>query len=127
MGTVAKAEIPCKFPSFNEYVKACRTNRYKGADYKKRIENTISYFLADLPIIQKPIFVQITWVEGNNKRDWDNVIYAKKFIMDAIVALGKLPNDGRKNVKGYTDICAYEKGVWKAIIEIIEIDEKGER
>ena len=125
MGKSARAEIPYKFPSLNEYVSACRANRYYAAKLKKSIQATIGWSLNRLPVFKGPVFVTFTWVEGNKKRDWDNVTFSKKFIFDALVDLGKLPNDGRKNVIGYSDYGAYEKGIWKVIVDIKEIDEEG--
>lgn len=125
MGKIASAEIPYKFPSFNEYIRICRGNMFVANKYKQQIEINIGYALNRIPAFTKPIFINFTWVEGNNKRDWDNVTYAKKFILDALVKLGKLPNDSRKYVKGYSDHGAYEKGIWKVIVEIKEIDEEG--
>lgn len=121
-----RAEIPYKFPSLNEYIRACRTNMYAGAKLKKQIQATISWYLNSLPVFTKPVYISFTWVEGNNKRDWDNVTYAKKFILDTMVALGKLPDDRQKCVRGFTDYGKHEKGVWKVIMEIREIDEEGE-
>ena len=127
MGQVARAEIPYKFPSFNEYIRVNRgyKGNYTGAKLKSEIERNIAYALKDLPVFARPVVINLTWVEGNMKRDWDNVIYAKKFIVDALVAIGKLSDDGRKYVRGYSDYYAYEKGIWKVIVEIKEIDEEG--
>ena len=125
MGKSARVEIQYKFPSLNEYVSACRNNRFAGAKFKKWVQASIGWDLLKLPVFTRPVFVTFTWVEGNRKRDWDNVTFSKKFIFDALVDLGKLPNDGRKNVIGYSDYGAYEKGIWKVIVEIKEIDEEG--
>lgn len=121
----ARAEIPYKFPSLNEYIRACRGNKYGGGKFKKQVQANISWALTDLPVFTKPVFITLTWIEGNVKRDWDNVTFCKKFIIDALVSLGKLPDDSRKYVKGFTDLYGYEKGTWKVIVEIKEIDEEG--
>lgn len=124
MGKRERVEIPFKFPSLNEYIAACRSNRYMGATMKRNIQNTISYYLCKLPVFEKPAYFSFIWVEGNHKRDWDNVTYAKKFILDALVGLGKLKDDRQKFVKGWSEEGAYEKGVWAVIVEITEIDEE---
>ena len=36
-------EIPEKLPSLNEYINACRSNRYAGAKMKREVEDTISW------------------------------------------------------------------------------------
>lgn len=36
---MVKCEIELKLPSLNEYINACRKNRYAGASMKTKIEN----------------------------------------------------------------------------------------
>ena len=115
-----RIEIPYKFPSLNEYTSANRTKWQSGAKLKKQIQKEIGWFLKDLPTFTNPVFIEFTWIEGNRRRDWDNVTYAKKFILDALVEQGKLHDDGRKNVKGHRDNFSYKKDEWKVIVEIKE-------
>jgi len=49
------------------------------------------------------VFVTFAWHEPNRRRDADNVAFAKKFILDALVGLGVLPDDSRKYVTGFAD------------------------
>lgn len=127
-----KFEIPYKFPSLNEYTNANRSIRKQGgrqvwnggADLKKQIQRDIGWILKDLPSFTNPVFVKFTWIEGDMKRDWDNVTWAKKFIFDALVEQGKLTNDSRKFVKGHIDDFSYCKGEWKVIVEIKEEADK---
>lgn len=119
--TIIELEIPYKFPSLNEYVNACRTNQYKGAEMKKRIERDISYFINGLPPFENPIKIHFHWIEGNKKRDLDNICFAKKFILDSMVKCGKLKDDNRKIVTGFTDSFSYDKET-KVILEIEEIN-----
>ena len=73
-----------------------------------------------LPIFNKPIKINFTWVEANKKRDLDNICFGKKFILDALVKLGKLKDDNRKCVIGFTD--NFEIGTeYKVILEIEEV------
>jgi hypothetical protein len=44
-----------------------------------------------------------TWVEPNMRRDKDNIVAARKFILDALVAAGILQDDGWPEVVGWTD------------------------
>lgn len=43
------------------------------------------------------------WYEPNRKRDLDNVCFAKKFILDALVAEQVIESDGWRGVQGFTD------------------------
>lgn len=112
-------EIPFKLPSLNEYIDVCRRNRYEAANFKAGIEADIAVYLKDLPEFTKPVKIRFHWIEGNRKRDLDNVAFAKKFILDALVKLGKLPDDNRKCVTGFTDSFVYSNQ-FGCIIEILE-------
>lgn len=105
--TIAKVEIPLKLPSLNEYTGACRENKYKGARMKKDIENNIAVFLKKLPRFEKPVAIDFHWIEENKRRDLDNICSAKKFILDALVKLGKLKDDNRKCVYAFKDTFGY--------------------
>ena len=113
-------EIPMKLPSLNDYIRVCRTNKFQGAQFKRDLEERISYYLLKIPEYKNPIKIHFLWVEGNKKRDLDNVCFAKKFILDAMVKLGKLKDDNRKYVVGFTDEFKYSNET-KVILEIEEI------
>jgi len=112
--------IQLKLPSLNEYIAVCRSNAYQASTYKKKIENEIGYYLLQMPKFEKPVKIHFHWVEGNKKRDLDNIAFAKKFILDAMVKAGKLQDDNRKCVTAFTDTFSYEKG-FKVILEIEEV------
>ena len=101
--------IDDRLPSLNDYINACRTNQYKGASFKKKVESLISTYIQigkvtkKLTPTDKPIKVHFEWHEKTKRRDADNVASAKKFILDAMQTSGIIPNDNRKYVKGFTD------------------------
>lgn len=99
--------IEAKLPSLNDYIKACRANRYEGAEMKKDTERIISWFIARLPRFEKPVEIHFHWIEGNKRRDYDNVSFARKFILDALVKAGKLKDDNRRCVVGFRDSFEY--------------------
>lgn len=111
--------IDMKLPSLNDYIRACRTNKFLGAKMKSDLEEKIHYFLFKMPKYDKPIKIHFTWVEGNKKRDLDNICFAKKFILDSMVKYGKLENDNRNYVYAFTDSFEYGKET-KVILEIEE-------
>jgi Holliday junction resolvase RusA-like endonuclease len=112
-------EIPLKLPSFNEYINECRKNRYAGNKMKQDIENDIMYFINKLPKFKDPIQIHFHWIEANKKRDLDNICFAKKFILDALVKAGKLKDDNRKCVDGFIDTFEYGEET-KVILKINE-------
>ena len=81
----------------------------------------IGLFLMKLPRFEKPIHITFTWIEANKKRDLDNVAFAKKFILDAMVKYKKLKDDNRKFVTGFTDKFMYSKEN-KVILDIEEVE-----
>ena len=113
-------EIPIKFLSFNGYVDLCRKNRYQSAKYKRQAEDEIGWYIKRLPKF-KTVHIHFHWVEENKRRDLDNVCYAKKFILDALVKYGKLKDDSPKYVRSFSDTFGYGHKT-KVVIEIEEVD-----
>ena len=113
-------EIPMKLPSLNNYIDACRFNRYAGAKMKTKTEDEISMYLQTLPHFERPIKIHFRWVEDNKRRDLDNIASAKKFILDAMVKTGVLTDDNRKCVVAFTDTFEYSTEA-KVILEIEEV------
>ena len=115
-------EIPLRLPSLNDYTKDCRTGPYIGAKKKKDTEANIALWVQKIPVFEKPIKIHFTWIEENERRDPDNICFAKKFILDTMVKEGKLQNDNRKWVKAFTDDFETAKES-KVILEIEEVEE----
>lgn len=118
---ICRVVIPLKLPSCNEYLNECRRNKYAGAKMKKDIENDIAIFIKSLPRFEKPITIHFHWIEGTKRRDLDNVAFAKKFILDALVKCGRLKDDNRKCVTAFTDTFSYGKET-KVILNIKEVE-----
>lgn len=114
-----RVEIKMKLPSANDYIDVCRTNKFKAAQFKRGVENQIALFLKRLPRFEQPIRIRFHWIEENKRRDLDNIAFAKKFILDTLVKLGKLKDDNRKCVTMFTDTFAYGDEA-KVILDIQE-------
>ena len=112
--------IDMKLPSLNDFIKVCRTNKYYANKYKAKLEQEIGLFLAKMPKWDNPIKIHFHWIEGNKKRDLDNICFAKKFILDSMVKNGKLKDDNRKYVTAFTDTFEYGNTT-KVVLEIEEI------
>lgn len=117
-----KYEIPLKLPSLNDYTRWCRSNKYLAATKKAEIESQIGGYISSMPNYENPIRIHFTWVESNKRRDLDNVCFAKKFILDAMVKCNKLKDDNRKCVTAFTDSFEYGSEA-KVILEIEELKE----
>ena len=114
-----RCEIQMKLPSLNDYIRACRSNRFEGSAMKREVEEGISWFISDLPRFEKPVHIDFLWIESNKRRDFDNIAFGKKFILDALVKNGKLKDDNRKCVTGFSDSFQYGKETM-VIIDIKE-------
>jgi hypothetical protein len=113
-------EIGMKLPSLNEYINVCRENRYKEAEFKKNIESDIGIFIRNLPQFENPVRIHFHWIEDNKRRDYDNIAFAKKFILDSLVKAGKLRDDNRKCVTAFTDTFEYGDQT-KVILTVEEV------
>lgn len=118
-----KIEIPFRLPSLNQYINECRKNRYAGAKMKKDVDADIGWYINTLPKYQKPIKIHFHWIEENKRRDFDNICFAKKFILDSMVKAGKLKDDNRNYVVGFEDSFEYAKES-KVILEIMEVQDE---
>ena len=114
-------EIPFKLPSLNEYIRACRTNPFMAAKFKRDVEDSLAPYISLLPVFSR-VRIHFHWIEDNKRRDLDNICAAKKFILDALVKYERLSDDNRKCVISFTDTFSYEKKA-KVILEITEVKE----
>ena len=119
-----KVEIPLKLPSLNDYINKCRSNKFAGATMKKNVDEDIMWYIKDLPRFENTIKIHFHWIEANKRRDFDNIAFAKKFILDALVKAGKLKDDNRRFVSGFVDSFDYGDE-YKVILEIEECDING--
>lgn len=115
-------EIPGKLSGLNEYTSACRANRYKGAAMKRTNQDiaALSIRAARLKPYDGPVRVSITWVEPNMRRDPDNIRFAAKFVLDALVQEGVIPNDTQRYVHGISDRFLVNKSNPRIIVEMEE-------
>lgn len=119
-----KFEIPGNLPSLNEYTKVNRSNKFGGNKLKQQTEDMLMWCIckADLKPCERPIKLKVIWYEKDLKRDADNVIFAKKFILDSLVKCGVLENDSRKFVIGFEDIVLVDRTDPRIEVEIIEME-----
>lgn len=98
-----------RLPGLNDYTCACRAHWSKGADLKRRVEETIGWYILNakrrgtLHPTSARLVLHIEWHERDMRRDVDNIVFAKKFILDAMQKMGIIPDDDRKHVAGVYD------------------------
>lgn len=106
--------IPGLLPGLNEYIETERghNGKFKAAAMKKQAEHIIGYMI-ELQLrgvkFDRPVTIHYTWFEPNQRRDKDNIAFAKKFIQDSLVHAGVLRNDGWKEIEGFTDSFAVDR------------------
>lgn len=95
-------KIDMKLPSLNEMILKNRTNRYMGAKLKRQVQDDIGWFIQlaihndSLHPVMKESVLNIHYHEKTRRRDVDNIQSAQKFILDALVEQGILPDDSQK-------------------------------
>lgn len=118
--------IPGRLDNLNDYIRAERTSKYKGAEMKA--DNEMLIFIAIRRClrgvkIQKPVMMSYRWYEKNSRRDLDNISsFGRKVIQDALVKDGILENDGWNDIKGFTDAFYIDKNNPRIEVEIVEIE-----
>lgn len=97
--------FPYKFPSLNDYIAKERIHRQVAAKMKKEWTDlvTIEVKKRRLKPFNSSVAITFEWYEENAKRDPDNIIFAKKFLLDGIVKSGLLPNDSQKWILAFDE------------------------
>lgn len=108
--------IPGTLPGLNEYLQAerRRKGRYNAGNEMKQHWQTYitAYIRRDIgrKRIEDPVRIHYTFYEPSKRRDLDNIAAAAhKFIQDALVKSGVIPDDGWKYVRGFTDEFQIDK------------------
>lgn len=101
--------IPGPLPGMNDYIST--GNRFVYNRDKKRWEAHIEAYVRQAKI--KPIqsvYLHFVWSECHKLRDPDNFSsLGKKFILDSLVRCGVLPDDGWKQIVGWSDTWIMDK------------------
>ena len=117
-----KLIIPGELTSLNQYISALNRNRFMGAKIKRDETERVAMEcrVCSLEACLEPVMLHFTWYMSNDRKDLDNVAFAKKFILDGMVVAGILYDDSHKWVKGFTDSFVIEKGNPRVEVEITE-------
>lgn len=119
--TIQQFFVPGPLPGQNEYMG--NGTRWKYGAAKKKWAKVIAAAIiqAKLNPMQR---VQITWQwqERNSRRDPDNFTgISKKFILDTLVSVGILPDDGWGEIAGWTDRWHVEKANPGVMVTLEEV------
>lgn len=113
--------IPFALPSLNQYSNEERKHRKLGAKMKKEATDIVT-LIARTKRPKKPFkqaSLEFEWFVKDAKKDPDNIIFAKKFILDGLVNGGVLENDGFNNILAISDSWSIAKSDY-VVVEITE-------
>ncbi len=115
-----KIIIPTSLTCLNEYINAERTNKFIASKIKKNSTSICCLhtkkYAVEFSKLKLPLKLKFTWHLKNKKKDLDNICFAKKFILDGLVASGCIQNDGQKYINAFEDMIKYSD------TEFIEIE-----
>lgn len=81
-----------------------------GANQKKKADRLCAEWIvaSGVPPFNGPVRVHFDWYVSD-RRDPDNIRTGAKFILDALIDTGKLPNDDQNVVLGLSDTFQKDK------------------
>jgi hypothetical protein len=113
--------IPGELTDLNTYINAERGNKFQAAKIKKRNTELVCLLTKNLQTVEAKVKIIFTWITKDEKKDPDNIAFAKKFILDGLVESGVLGNDGRKQIAGFEDKFDVDKQKPRIEIELQEV------
>lgn len=103
-----KYKIMLKLSNWNEIINQNRVNKYCANNHKQQEMKDISWFIRQIPKIDKyPIELIFTWHIKNSRSDLDNK--SVKSILDCMQNLGILENDNINHINKITHIAVKDK------------------
>lgn len=119
-----------KLPGFNEYVKANRAGAHVGNDMAQGAKQEVfaDILNAHVPRYGNPVKLTMVWHEPRDhgqRRDFDNIVFAKKFVLDAMQQAHVIANDDLEHVVEVTDRVIPEEKPPHGVEVYIEEVERG--
>ncbi len=117
-------KITGELVDLNTYINAERGNRFYASKLKKEETERVYWECKEQgikPIEKYPVTLRCIWYTKNERKDIDNVAFAKKFILDGLVLAGVLIDDSRKYVAGLEDFFHVDKNLPRIEVDILDI------
>jgi len=116
-----KFDIEGRLPGLNEMIEAAKSHFGAYASMKQTYTDMVAWLAKKLPKYKyEQVNIIITWYEPNEKRDPDNIMAGQKFILDALVHAGVIPNDSQKYIAGIVHRFRVDKRRPRVEVEIID-------
>jgi Holliday junction resolvase RusA-like endonuclease len=122
--------IPGRLPGLNELIGVARGTRGRGsvmaaAAQKATYTNRVAlYVIEQRPRGSKPfpapVHIDLTWFEKDRRRDPDNIVSAKKFVLDGLVKANVIENDGWEHIAGFSERWVVDKNRIGVCVKIRE-------
>lgn len=113
-----------RFPTYNEYTKVQRGNRYAGNKMKQEYQHICEWQIKQQlkgVRFKRPIRIHIICYEQRQNRDLDNVAsFFFKVFLDALVRCNVINNDNMKNVTHISGTAAIDKEHPRIVVIIEE-------
>jgi Holliday junction resolvase RusA-like endonuclease len=106
--TTDKFTVPMQLPGLNEIIEAAKSHWSVYREMKKTYQEAVEWTAKRIAPFDRA-YLDITWFEPDRRRDLDNIAAGKKFILDGLQAIGKIENDGWKQIAGFTDTFEVDK------------------
>lgn len=119
-----KVWIPVDLPTLNDVLDKRAAHWSKYSKLKKQVHRDLSWFVQRLPKHLDRIRLTLIWLTATRNVDPDNIVFAKKFILDSLVEHEIIPNDGWKQVAApMLDFWGLrsdqqDTGVWVIVSEV---------
>lgn len=121
-------EIPGTLPNLNDILKASnasnKRNCFKPISSLKETYDDAVMWAAKAACI-KPVAgkvnIRIHWIEPNMKRDKDNIHAGTKFVLDGLVKLGILGNDGWTWIGDLSYSYSVNRANPRVVVELEEV------
>ena len=112
-----------KLPGLNDYTEACRRNAHAGGKMKRETQDIVCWAIrkARLKPMAGKVNVRFRWIEPNMRRDKDNIRFAAKFILDALVEMGIIKNDSWTYIGDLSDTYSVNSQNPRVLVELEEI------
>lgn len=111
-----------KLPSFHEYMNGIDGKKDEQEKLKQQIEDKLLWGIKQSNVrgTDEPVILKINWYEKDRTRDANNVVFAKKFIIEALVKSNVLNGKTRRYIKGFQDELFVDSTDPRIEIELIE-------
>lgn len=108
-----------KLPTLNDYTNSNRTHWGAGAGMKAKATKAAADACKDIEIPEgKKVMLHYNW-HISTRHDLDNIAFGQKFVQDGLKEAGKIKDDSRKYVVGFThQFTVVDKGNDCVIVNI---------